>query len=408
MVQLKLLSKEQDVEELYSLDRLAISYKTPLDYLGGALALNPAPTVAFDATVPDEYILGYVLRSMQPKKYSKQNPVPERQVFVREDVLQRLNPLVQGIALARELAGAPANRMTPQIFCEKLQELTQQGLKVEILDEKEIVKQGLQAIWSVGQSSINKPRLAIIRWEGSNEQPVLIVGKGVCYDAGGINIKNTHQIQMKWDKAGGAAVAGTLLTAALKKSKRNIVGIIGLVENLLDGCCMKPGDVIDTYSGLTVEIMDTDNEGRLVLADCLSYGQKQYNPKTIIDLGTLTPEVFASLAGEYAGLFSENPVISKELISAGELSQEKVWPLPMGACFARQIESDIADVKNMGIPGFGDSGAAAEFLKKFVKPEVAWAHLDIAGVAWSDEDAVLAPKGVNGFGVRLLTEWLKD
>ena len=215
-------------------------------------------------------------------------------------------------------------------------------------------------------------------------------------------------MEMKWDKAGAAAVAGTMLTLALQKMPCHVVGIIGLAENMLSGSSIKPGDVIGTLSGQTVEIADTDNEGRLVLADCLTYAQQKFAPETIIDLGTLTPETFATLGGEYAGLYCSDPILSQNLMEAGKQSGEKIWPLPMGLSFAKQIYSGLADMKNSGIPYFGEGGAAAEFLKCFVTHAIPWAHLDIAGVAWTEEDLPLSSKGVTGFGVSLLIDWIRN
>ncbi len=392
-----------------------------LEQLGGQLAslvqshnLDP---IAFDASgfssEMGSILLGYLLRSLNPKNYAQSSIEQKKLLLFTEDdeAIQHLNksvmPIYRGVALARELAGAPSNRMTPEIFSQKALELASLGLQVEVLDEKQIQREGLHALWAVGKSSSNKPRLVTLRWKGNPSQaPIAFVGKGVCFDAGGINIKTEHLLEMKWDKSGGAAVVGVLAAAALAKLPVNLIGVVGLAENILDGCCLKPGDVIDTHRKLTVEVIDTDYEGRLILADCLSYVQTISNPDIICDLGTLTPEVFAALADQYAGLFCEDEQLSKQLIAAGKRVGEPLWPLPMGEAFAKQIHSTIADVKNVGIPEFGECSAAAEFLKRFVLPGKRWAHLDIAGVAWSHEDRPLSPKGVTGFGVRLLFDWL--
>ena len=211
---------------------------------------------------------------------------------------------------------------------------------------------------------------------------------------------------MKWDKAAAAVVVGTIEALARAKTPVNVVGVLGLVENMPDGKAFKPGDILTMLSGTTVEVMDTDNEGRLVLADCLWYAQETFSPQAIVDLGTLTLETFGALAHEYAAYFCENETLRKELISAGLASGEKLWQLPMGDVFAKQIDSSIADIRNMGVLGFGESSAAAEFLKFFVKPETPWAHLDISGVAFLDEPSSISTPGVTRFGVRLLFEWL--
>lgn len=316
--------------------------------------------------------------------------------------------LYEGIKLARQLTFEPANILFPEAFAKRCQNLEKYGIQVQILDEIELSKLGLNALLSVGKGSDNPPRLLILEWKGGDKEtkPIALIGKGVCYDSGGINLKRNYLVEMKWDKAGGAAVAGTMLTLALQKAPISVVGIIGLAENLINGSCTRPGDVIKTFSGKTVEIVDTDNEGRLVLADCLTYAQKYFSPRTIVDLGTLTPETFAALGNEYAGLYSNHKELGDSLIDAGNESGEKLWPLPMGPSFAKQILSEIADLKNSGIPFFGEGGAAAEFLKAFVETSIPWAHLDIAGVAWQQEDRPLGPKGVTGFGVGLLVEWL--
>ncbi len=317
--------------------------------------------------------------------------------------------LYQGVILARELTVEPANHLYPEAFAQRCLELIQEGIEVEVLNEKALEALGANALLSVGKGSVNPPRLVIMRWNGgTKDQPFIgLVGKGVCYDSGGINIKTKELVEMKYDKAGAAVVTGTLLALAKQKAPVNVVGVIGLAENMLDGACMKPGDIITTLSKKTVEVVDTDYEGRLILADCLWYTQEKFSLSCIIDFGTLTPETIAPLADEYAGLYCEDETLTKSLFQAGIVSGEKVWHLPMGASYAKQIRSEYADMRNMGTPGFGEGAAAAEFLKCFIKPEVSWAHLDIAGVAWTLDDYPLNKKGITGFGVRLLMEWIQ-
>lgn len=307
--------------------------------------------------------------------------------------------LLDSIAYARTLIAAPANRLNPAQFANRCLELRHLGLEVECLDKEALEKEGFHALLAVGQGSVNAPYVVVLRWKGSEEAPVAFVGKGVCFDAGGINIKMRHLPEMKWDKAGAGAVVGLMHMLASSRAPVHAVGIIGLVENMVDGASLKPGDIIETHAGLTVEVADTDNEGRLVLCDCISYIQKTERPRLLIDLGTLTPETFAVLADEYAGLFSDDDLLSRQLMRSGEISGEKVWPLPMGTVFAKQIESKEADIKNSGVIGFGESGAAAEFLRRFIEPGIRWAHLDIAGVSWTSE-------GVTGYGIRLLYTFL--
>lgn len=331
-----------------------------------------------------------------------ENPAQEDQLF------ESYRNVYKGIDLARELTSEPANVLFPDAFAKRCLALKEYGLSVEVLDEKAIRDRQLNALLAVGQGSKNPPRIVTLQWKGSqdNEISTALIGKGVCYDSGGIHLKNSHQVEMKWDKAGAATVVGTLLALALNQVPVNVVGVIGLVENMPDGAALKPGDIIKTSPGITIEIVDTDNEGRLVLADCLTLAQELFHPKRMIDLGTLTLETFGALAGEYAGLFCEEEHLRKQLLNAGEASGEQLWPLPLGEAFAKQIQSGCADIKNSGISGFGESSAAAEFLKCFVEKEVLWAHIDISGVAWTAEDRIFNQVGVTGFGVRLLHEWI--
>jgi leucyl aminopeptidase len=352
---------------------------------------------------------GVWLRRCMHNKYctNKQQPFTLK-ICCESEKLQEYRSMYQGINLARDLTSEPANVLFPQAFAERCLELRSIGLEVTVLDEKQLARLGVRGMLAVGAGSSNPPRLVVLEWKGvsASQPPIALVGKGVCFDAGGINIKTDHLLEMKMDKAGAATVVGTMQALALMNSPVNVVGVIGLAENMPDGKALKPSDVISMYSGKTVEVVDTDNEGRLILADCLWYVQKHYSPKAIVDLGTLTLETFGALGGEYAGLFSEDKSLSETLIAAGNRSGEKLWPLPMGEPFAKQIESSIADIKNAGIFGYGESSAAAEFLKCFIRPDLPWAHLDIAGVAWSQEDKLLSPKGVTGFGVKLLVDWI--
>lgn len=313
--------------------------------------------------------------------------------------------LFEAREFAKELIESPSNLMTPAIFAEKCRELEKLGATVTILDEVDLKEEGACALLAVGRGSVNPPRLAVIEWKGADEDPIVVVGKGICFDAGGIQLKTAHLLEMKWDKAGGGAVVGALHALAAGKVPAYVVGIIPLAENIPDGAALRPADVIRTLSGKTVEIVDTDNEGRLVLADALTYAQKYYRPRILIDLGTLTLEVFGALGKEYAGLFCTDRSLAQQLISAGEKVGERLWELPLGESYARQLMSRVADLKNSGIQGYGESSAAAEFLRAFVSPSIPWAHIDIAGVAW---DLQAPERGVSAFGVRLLTLFISE
>lgn len=360
------------------------------------------------------FILGFLLPLWQFEKYkSSPKPFPIDTLTVvceepkkEEAHFNRYRALLSGVYLARDLISEPPNVMYPEAVAREIKSLESFGLQVEILHYTDLVQEGLGALLAVGQGSAHPPCLAIIQWKGSKEAPIVVAGKGVCFDSGGVSIKaalNLHE--MKWDKAGAGAVVGLLRTAAERQIPRHLVGIVGLVENMPDGKAQKPGDVIKSYSGITIEVIDTDAEGRLVLADCLAYGKKRFQPSCMVDLGTLTLEIIGALGSEYAGLYTNNSALSAELVEAGQKSGEKVWPMPHGGTFAKQIESSIADIKNLGLEWRGECGAAAEFLSRFVG-DVPWAHLDIAGVAWSREDLPFSSHGVTGYGVRLLEEWL--
>lgn len=332
------------------------------------------------------------------------NPQETERDFIRS------HAMVEGVFYARSLTSEPPNVLYPTAYAEKLKELEAYGIKVEVLDEESLNAIGMHALLAVGKGSAQKSSVVIMSWNGlkTTSQPIVIAGKGVCFDSGGVCLKPpAQQIEMKWDKAGAGVVAGLMKALALQKAPVHVIGIVGLVENMPDGKATKSGDVICTMSGQTVEIIDTDSEGRLVLADCLWYAQKRFQPKALIDLGTLTLETIACLGHSYGGLYSNCPKLAKELKDAGEASGDQLWELPMGPPFAKQIESSVADIKNAGITLCGENAAAAEFLRRFVK-DVPWAHIDIAGVAWTTEDLPLSNKGVTGFGVRLLEEWLKQ
>ena len=314
-------------------------------------------------------------------------------------------PLLKGIELAKELISAPSNLMTPSLFAERCLALQPQGVVVEIFDEVQLKQIGAEALLSVGKGSVQPPRLVVMHYRGADTDPCVFIGKGVCFDAGGIHLKSAYLNEMKWDKAGAGVVVGAIDALSRMRAPVHVIGVVGLAENMPDGGALKPGDVITTLAGKTVEIVDTDCEGRLVLADCLAYVQKNYAPKVMIDLATLTLETFGALGGKYAGLFCADDTLTSALLKAGKAAQEEVWPLPLGDFFAEHIRSKIADLKNAGIERYGASSAAAEFLRAFVNPQIPWAHLDIAGVSW---DIFNPAKGVSGFGVRLLVEFCKS
>jgi leucyl aminopeptidase len=271
-------------------------------------------------------------------------------------------------------------------------------------------KLGMGALLGVAQGSAREGRLLVLRWNGGSKgaQPVAFVGKGVTFDTGGISIKPAAGMEaMKWDMGGAGAVAGAMKAIALRKAKTNVVGICGLVENMPGGNAQRPGDVVTTMSGQTVEVINTDAEGRLVLADAVTYVQRNCNPSTIVDLATLTGAILISLGHEWAGLFSNNDELASQLQHVGEDSGDRLWRMPLGEPFDRLIDSPIADMKNVG-PREGGSITAAQFIQRFIENGVRWAHVDMAGKAWSDKPGTTYDKGATGFGVRLLDEYVAD
>jgi leucyl aminopeptidase len=283
------------------------------------------------------------------------------------------------------------------------------GIEIEVLDRDQMAKLNMGALLGVAQGSIREPRLLVLRWKGGGDgQPTAFVGKGVTFDTGGISIKPAAGMEaMKWDMGGAGAVAGAMMALARRKAKANIVGICGLVENMPGGNAQRPGDVVHTMSGQTVEVINTDAEGRLVLADAVAYVQRNYQPSTIIDLATLTGAILVSLGHEFAGLFSNDEQLAEKLMQAADESGDKLWRMPLGDAFDRLLDSPIADMKNVG-PREGGSITAAQFIKRFIENGTKWAHLDIAGMAWSDKPSETYDKGATGFGVRLLDQYVAD
>ncbi len=313
--------------------------------------------------------------------------------------------LADSIILARDLVSEPANILYPEEFARRVKKLTDLGLEVEILGEKEMKKLGMGALLGVGQGSVRESQLAIIQWKGAKDasaQPVAFVGKGVCFDTGGISLKPADGMEeMITDMGGAAAVTGVMRALAARKAKVNAVGILGLVENMPDGNAQRPGDVVTTMSGQTVEVINTDAEGRLVLADAVWYCQQRFKPKFLIDLATLTGAIVVALGKDIAGLYSNDDTLAENLLAASKASDETLWRMPLPAAYEKQIDSNVADVKNTGGRP-GGSITAALFIQRFIK-DTTWAHLDIATTAWKPASTVpTIPNGATGFGVRLL------
>ena len=318
--------------------------------------------------------------------------------------LKNKNSVAEGIFLARDLVNEPSNVLNPEAYAKRIKELSKFGLKVEILNEAKMKRLGMWSLLGVGRGSQYESQLVIIRWEGNKSKktkPLCFVGKGVCFDSGGISLKPGNKMEeMIGDMGGSAAVVGLMKTLALRKAKVNVIGVVGLVENMPDGTAQKPGDIVKSMSGQTIEIQNTDAEGRLVLADALWYAQDKYKPEIMIDLATLTGAIVMSLGNKMAGIFSNNDDLSDKLLEAGRVSGDNVWRLPLSESYDKMINSQFADMKNIGMGGAG-SITAAQFLKRFVN-KVPWVHIDIAGTATGMEKSSINTSWASGFGVNLL------
>ena len=376
----------------------------------------------YDADAAARVALGAALRSWRYDRYrtklkDNQKPTLDEIVIVgggagaADRYQQRWAAVVEGVSLTRELVTEPANIIYPETFVERVRKsLDATGVEIEVLDRAAMEKLGMGALLGVAQGSVREARLLILKWNGGGQggQPTGFVGKGVTFDTGGISIKPAAGMEaMKWDMGGAGAVVGAMKAIALRKAKANVVGICGLVENMPDGNAQRPGDVVTTMSGQTVEVINTDAEGRLVLGDAITYVQRTFKPGTIIDLATLTGAILISLGHEWAGLFSNNEELAGKLQEAGTESGDKLWRMPLAESFDRLIDSPIADMKNVG-PREGGSITAAQFIQRFVENGVKWAHIDMAGKAWSDKASATYDKGATGYGVRLLDQYVAD
>ena len=321
-----------------------------------------------------------------------------------------LSKIADGVIMARNLVSEPGNVLYPESYAEQIKELEQLGVEIEVLDEDAMEEFGMESILGVGQGSSSETLMVIMKWMGSkdkNAQPLALVGKGVTFDTGGISLKPGAGMEdMKFDMGGSAAVVGAMKALAGRKAKANVIGIVGLVENMPSGTAQRPGDVVSSMSGQTIEVINTDAEGRLVLADCLWYCQDKYKPKFMIDLATLTGAMLVALGQDYAGIFSNDTDLCDQLTAAGQAVDEPVWRMPIGDGYDKLINSDIADMKNVG-GRYAGSITAAQFLQRFVN-ETPWVHIDIAGTAWRQKPSDIAEKGATGYGVRLLDRLVKD
>ena len=323
----------------------------------------------------------------------------------------KLDALAEGVFLTRDLVSEPGNILHPDEYAKRIVKLSKLGIKVTVYDKKRLKKMGCGALLGVGQGSIRGSYLVTMEWKGvsSKSKPLAFVGKGVCFDTGGISLKPAKFMEdMTYDMAGSAVVVGLMKNFALRKAKINAVGVVGLVENMPGGNAQRPGDIVKSYSGKTIEVLNTDAEGRLVLADALTFTEKKFKPSLIIDLATLTGAIIVSLGSEYAGLFSNNEKLSKQLYEAGEKVEEKVWRMPLHDNYDKLINSKNADMQNINYVGGAGSTTAAQFLQRFILNKTPWAHLDIAGMSFSKYAGALNSGGATGYGVRLLNKFVEE
>ncbi len=323
----------------------------------------------------------------------------------------KFNALEEGTFYARDLVSEPGNVLHPDEYAKRLSTLRKDGLKINIYDEKKLKKLGMYALLGVGQGSVRGSYLVTMEWNGAknNSKPLAFVGKGVCFDTGGYSLKPARFMEdMTYDMAGSATVVGLMKNLALRKAKVNAVGVVGLVENMVSGNAQRPGDIVKSYSGKTIEVLNTDAEGRLVLADALTFTEKKFKPRFIIDLATLTGAIIVCLGSEYAGLFSNDDNLSQQIYKAGEKVEEKVWRMPLHKNYDKLMNSKNADMQNINYVGGAGSTTAAQFLQRFILNKTPWAHLDIAGMAFSKYGGALNSKGATGFGVRLLNQLIEE
>ena len=367
-------------------------------------------------------VVGHFLHGLKLKSYifekykSKKNKknilitvTGKNKPLIKDQI--KFKAIEEGTFYTRDLVSEPGNILHPDEYAKRLSSLKKYGLKVNILDEKKLKKLGMNTLLGVGQGSIRGSYLVTIEWNGSKSKskPLAFVGKGVCFDTGGISLKPAKFMEdMTYDMAGSAVVVGLMKSLALRKAQINAVGVVGLVENMPGGNAQRPGDIVKSYSGKTVEILNTDAEGRLVLADALTYTEEKFKPKFIVDLATLTGAIIVSLGSEYAGLFSNDDTLSNQLINVGEKVEEKVWRMPLNKNFDKLIDSKNADMQNINYVGGAGSTTAAQFLQRFILNKTPWAHLDIAGMAFSKYGGALNSGGATGYGVRLLNKLIED
>lgn len=384
------------------------------------------------ATMAAHFGYGARLRSYRFDKYKTKEKAEDKPMMETLNIMSGkaaaakeqfgiLEKLAESVNFTRNLVNEPPNVIYPETFAAQLKSFNKLGIKVDILDEKQIRALGMGALIGVAQGSVRPPRVAILRYDGAGKSaaknkkgkgengPIALIGKGVTFDTGGISIKPAGGMEeMKWDMAGAGAVVGAMMALASRKARVNVIGAVGLVENMPDGNAQRPGDIVTSYAGQTIEVLNTDAEGRLVLCDVMAYVQDKYKPSVMVDLATLTGAILVALGHEFAGLYSNDDELSKQLVKAGEATGERLWRMPLCDAYDREVDGFQSDLKNIGNGREAGSATAAHFLGRFVQKGVKWAHLDIAGTAWAKKDHGVTPKGASAYGVRLLNHWIAE
>jgi len=413
LVSIKKDIKISDIENLGAKFHSYINYDKKKEYFVNSDTINNKI----------KNFVGYFLHGMKLKSYefniykSKKNKnivsvnvIGNKNKISAQDHL-RFQALEEGSFFARDLVSEPGNVLHPDEYAKRINTLKKFGLKINIYDENKLKKLGMNALLGVGQGSVKGSYLVTMEWNGAknNSNPLAFVGKGVCFDTGGYSLKPAKFMEdMTYDMAGSATVVGLMKNLAIRKAKINAVGVVGLVENMVSGNAQRPGDIVKSYSGKTIEVLNTDAEGRLVLADALTFTERKFKPKFMIDLATLTGAIIVSLGSEYAGLFSNDDKLSKQLLEAGDKVEEKLWRMPLHKNFDKLIDSKNADMQNINYVGGAGSTTAAQFLQRFILNKTPWAHLDIAGMAFSKYGGALNSGGATSYGVRLLNQLIED
>ena len=387
------------------------------DGAGNVYVISDTISVNSKSDAIYEFLHGMRLKSYSFDRYKSKKDTNILKVNIfsskkfNKKIYDKFKAIELGVNYTKDLVSEPGNILHPDEYAKRLTQLKKIGLKVSVYNENKLKSMGCNALVGVGQGSIRGSYLVTLEWRGkkSSSKPLAFVGKGVCFDTGGISLKPARFMEdMTYDMAGSAVVVGLMKNLALRKSKVNAVGVVGLVENMPGGNAQRPGDIVKSYSGKTIEVLNTDAEGRLVLADAITFTEKKFKPNLIVDLATLTGAIVVALGSEYAGLFSNNDNLSKQIHEAGEKVEEKAWRLPLHSNYDKLMNSKNADMQNINYVGGAGSTTAAQFLQRFILNKTPWAHLDIAGMAFSKYAGALNSSGATGYGVRLLNKFIED